>query len=97
MEPGYSLAEIQARIREGGRTLALNRIGRYEWRTGDGVNEGDWRVEGEVLVLRNDVVNGIRILPALRAGRNWTMRPNGELVNTGSYNAYNIEEFHTPQ
>jgi len=97
MEPGYSLADIRSRIGGGQRTLKLLRGGRYEWRTGgEGLNLGTWRVEGATLILRDDTVGGIQISPALRDDRIWEIRPNGEIVSTGSYNAYNIEEYYTP-
>ena len=97
MKPGYSLSEIQARIGGGQRTLTLLRGGRYEWRTGgDGLNLGTWRVEGKSLILRDDNVGGVQILPALQDDRIWEIRANGEIVNTGSYSAYNIEEYYTP-
>jgi hypothetical protein len=96
MEAGYSLDEIRGRISGGQRTLTLLRGGRFEWNTGGGFNEGTWRKDGNQLILRDDTVGGIKISPALQSDRNWEIRPNGELISTGSYNAYNIEEFYTP-
>lgn len=96
MEPGYSLDEIRARNGGGQRTLKLLRGGRFEWNTGGGLNEGTWRVDAKQLILRDDTVGGISISPAMQSDRIWEIRPNGELIHTGSYSAYNIEEFYTP-
>jgi hypothetical protein len=48
-------------------------------------------VDGETLILRDDVVNGIDVLPALRVDRQWRIDPDGTLVDQGRYSAYNIE------
>jgi len=94
-EPGCSLAEVQARVRAENRTLTLERGGRFVWNTGDAVNEGDWRVEGSTLFLREDTSNGVHIQPALRKDRKWDIGEDGVIVNTGAYRAYNLEEIYT--
>jgi len=91
-QPGYSLAEVRAKLRQHPRTLTLHSGGRYEWRSGDFTNEGDWRVEGDALILRDDISNGIRIQPALQKDRRWRIGESGEIVNEGSYGYYNLEE-----
>lgn len=91
-QPGYSLAEVRAKLRQQPRVLTLHTGGRYEWRSGDFTNEGDWRVEGDALILRDDISNGIRVQPALQKDRRWRIGESGEIVNEGSYGYYNLEE-----
>ncbi len=95
-EPGYTIDEIRARLAQENRTLALQRSGRFVWNTGSATNEGTWRVEGNTLILREDIYNGTPIGSALRKDRNWSISENNELI-TGSYSAYNIEEFYSKQ
>jgi hypothetical protein len=94
-QPGYSLAEVRARLAEDRRSLVLHADGRYEWRSRDTVNEGNWKVEGDTLILRDDIQNGIRIQPALQKDRRWRVGEGGEIINEGTYSHYNIEEFYT--
>jgi hypothetical protein len=91
-EPGYSLAEVQARTAQSQRTLTLHSNGRFEWRSGETVNEGKWRVEGNTLILRDDTSNGNAILPVLQDDRRWRLGPKGEIINPGAYSHYNLEE-----
>ncbi len=76
-EPGYSLAEVEARLAEAPRMLVLRDDGRFEWRSGDTLNEGDWRAKGDTLILRDDVSNGVRVLPALQKDRRWRIGEGG--------------------
>ena len=90
--PGYTLAAVQERLAKEPRSLTLQRNGRYVLRSGDSTNEGTWRVEGDTLVLHDDTSNGVAIQPALQIDREWPIRENGEIVRTGSYSVYNLEE-----
>ncbi len=92
-EPGYTIDEIRARLAQENRELTLQRGGRFVWNTGSATNEGTWRVEGNTLILREDIYNGNSIGSALRKDRNWSISANDEII-TGSYSAYNIEEFY---
>jgi len=92
--PGYTLDEIRTRIAGDNRSLTLRGNGRFEWHTGSAINEGTWRVEGDTLILRDDISNGNRIVPALRSDRRWRITAPGGFV-TGTYTAYNIEEVYT--
>lgn len=89
--PGYSLAEMRERLEASPQSLVLNRGGRFIRRTVSGVDEGAWRVEGDRLVLREDTSRGIRIQPSLQVERNWRLGPGGEIVDEGTFRAYNIE------
>jgi hypothetical protein len=91
-DPGYSLAEVRARLQKEPSTLTLQSNGRYRWQNGNFVNEGNWRVEGDALILRDDISNGVRVQPALQKDRRWRIGESGEIVNEGSYGYYNLEE-----
>lgn len=91
LEPGYSFAEMKAKIQNKPRTLILHANGRYVWNTGSSKNEGRWRVEGGMLILRDDISNGIRIQPVLQSDRKWRIGPQGEFIDSGLYQRYNIE------
>lgn len=91
-EPGYTLEEVRARVREENRTLHLKKNGRFVWNTGDAVNEGTWRVEGNTLYLLEDTYDGTPIQSALQREREWTINAAGEIVR-GGYTQYNLEEF----
>lgn len=95
--PGYSLDEVRATIVEEGRTLTLQRNGRFTWNTGSAVLEGTWRVEGDTLFIRDDTYDGRRIGAALREDREWAIGAGGELIYTGSYNQYNLEVVYYPK
>jgi hypothetical protein len=91
-EPGYTLADVQEKLRQEPRSLVLRAGGRYEWHTGGGgLNEGKWRVEDSMLILRDDTVNHINIQPALQKDRRWRIGDGGEIINEGSYSYYNLE------
>ena len=90
-EPGYSLQEVQATITEENRSLTLKRNGRFVWNTGDVINEGTWRTEGDTLYLREDINDGRPIGAALQQDREWRLGRKGEIIRTGSYNRYNLE------
>ncbi len=90
-ERGYSLAEMTAKLQASPQSLKLLPGGRYNWNTGSGVNEGTWRVEGQMIVFRDDISRGIRILPALQTDRQWRLGPDGEIINDSTFSRYNIE------
>ena len=96
-EPGYSLEEIRKRLVKGERTLTFNKNGRYVWRTDNIVNEGPWRRDGDKLILRDDTQNGHRIGADLQLDREMRVLENGEILNVGAYNRYNIEEVYVLQ
>ena len=96
-EPGYSLAEVRAKIVGENRSLVLHGNGRFEWNTGDVINEGTWRVEGDVIFLREDINDGRAIGALLRKDRKWGIGAGGEIVRAGSYNRYNLEEVYFPE
>lgn len=91
-EQGYSLGEVRAKIVGENRNLVLEGNGRFVWNTGDVINEGTWRVEGGVLYIRDDINDGRRIGALLQKDRKWSIGANGEIIRTGSYNRYNLEE-----
>ena len=95
-DPGYSLAEVEAKLQQNPRTLALGSDGRYRLQSAEFVEEGTWTVEDDSIVLRGDVSNGIAIRPALQQDRRWRLGDNGEIVNEGSYGHYNLEEVYLP-
>jgi len=95
-DPGYSLAEVEAKLQQNPRTLTLNTNRRYRLQSADFVEEGTWKVEGSVLLLRGDTSNGIAIRPALQEDRRWRLGDNGEIVNEGGYGHYNLEEVYLP-
>ena len=88
-QPGYTLADIRQKLRDDPRTLALLRNGRYS--KDNGVNEGTWRVEGDTLILHDDTSQGVHIQAALQLERKWPIGPNGEIISTSDYCAYNVE------
>ena len=90
-EKGYTVADMTAKLKEKPRVLSLKSDGRYVYRTGDGSNEGTWRVEGDSLILKDDTSNGTRIVPALRMERTFRIGPQGELINEKSYSHYNLQ------
>lgn len=90
-EAGYTLAEVQARLAQEPRTLTLKRDGRYVMGFGDRSNEGAWRVEGNALILRDDISNGTPIVEALRLDRRLRLGDNGEIIDEGTYGRYNLE------
>jgi len=94
-QPGYSLAEVRARLQKEPSTLTLQSNGRYQWQSSDFVNEGNWRTEGDTLILRDDISNSVRIQPALQKDRRWRIGESGEIINEGAYSYYNLEEFYT--
>ena len=91
-DPGYSLAEVEAKLQQNPRTLTLNTNRRYRLQSADFVEEGTWKVEESVLLLRGDTSNGIAIQPALQKDRRWRLGDDGEIVNEGAYSHYNLEE-----
>jgi len=91
-DPGYSLAEVEAKLQQNPRTLTLNSDGRYRLQSADFVEAGTWKVEERVLLLRGDTSNGIAIQPALQKDRRWRLGDDGEIVNEGAYSHYNLEE-----
>jgi hypothetical protein len=95
-EPGCSLAEVNAKLRQNPRTLTLGSDSRYRLQSAEFVEEGSWNVEESVLLLRGDVSNGIAIRPALQKDRRWRLGDDGEIVNEGSYGHYNLEEVYLP-
>ncbi len=90
-ERGYSLDEMKAKLQASPQSIKLLPGGRYTWNTGSGVNEGAWRVEGETIILRDDISHGIRIQPALQNDRKWRLGPGGEIINDSTFSRYNIE------
>lgn len=96
-DPGYSLTEIRDRLSRENRTLTLQSNGRYIWNTGSAVLEGKWRVEGDTLILRDDISNGNRISSAMQDDRKWIVNVIGETIYSGAYRSYNIEEIYTRQ
>ena len=96
-EPGYSLAEVKAKLEQNPRTLTLDTGGRYRLQSPDFVEEGTWKVEEGVLLLRGDTSNGIAIQPSLQKDRRWRVAESGEIVNEGSYGHYNLEEVYLPE
>jgi len=95
-DPGYSLAEVKAKLQQNPRTLALNSDGRYRLQSAEFVEEGTWKVEESVLLLRGDTSNGIAIRPTLQEDRRCRLAGNSEIVNEGSYGHYNLEEVYLP-
>jgi hypothetical protein len=95
-DPGYSLAEVKAKLQQNPRTLAFNSDGRYRLQSAEFVEEGTWTVEDDLIVLRGDTSNGISIRPALQKDRRWRLGDNGEIVNEGAYGHYNLEEVYLP-
>ena len=96
-DPGYSLAEVKAKLQQNPRILTLKPDGRYRLQSADFVEEGTWKVEETVLLLRGDTSNGIAIRPALQEDRRWRLADNGEIVNEGAYGHYNLEEVYLPE
>lgn len=96
-EPGYSLAEVEAKLQQNPRTLTLKADGRYRLQSADFVEEGAWKVQEGTLLLRGEVSNGIPIQPALQKDRRWRVSESGEIVNEGSYSHYNLEEVYVPE
>ncbi len=90
-EPGYSLAEMTAKLQAAPQSINLLPGGRYTWNTGSGVNEGSWRVEGKTIILRDDISRGIRIQPSLQTDLEWRLGPDGEIINDSTFSRYNIE------
>ena len=96
-EPGYTLEDFQSKRPRDTPSLTLNRNGRFEWNTGDVINEGAWRVEGETLFLRTDINDGRTIGGALRMDREWWIDENGEIVRTDAFQLYHMVEVYVPQ
>lgn len=90
-EPGYTLSDVQSKLRADPRTIVLKSGGRYEMRRADFIEEGDWRVEGDRLFLRGDTSNGVHVQPALRKDRTFRLGAAGEIIDDGSYGHYNLE------
>ncbi len=94
-EPGYSLQEVQAWVQEEPRSLVLGADGHFEWRTGDRVKSGFWRVDRGMLVLRADTSGSASISPALQEDVEWRLGADGELIDDSTYGYYNLEEVYT--
>jgi len=90
-EPGYSLEEVRATILGENRSLIITNDGRFVWNTGDVINEGTWRTEGDTLFLREDINDGRPIGAALQQDREWKLGRKGEIIRAGYYNRYNLE------
>jgi hypothetical protein len=88
--PGYSLAEVRARLAAEPEQLQLRRNGRFVLqRAGKTVWEGNWRVEADRLYLRATVVNGIAVSPALQDDKPYRVRGD-TLIDEGIYSAYGL-------
>ena len=96
-EPGYSLEDFESKRPRDNPSLTLNRKGRFVWNTGSVINEGTWWVEGDTLFLREDIYNGVTIGPLLRKNREWRIGDNGEIIRTGAYNLYHMQEVYVPE
>lgn len=96
-EAGYSLDEVRTRVVGENCTLTLKGGRRFEWFTGDVLNEGTWRVEGDTLYLREDINDGRPIGAALQLDREWRIEENGDIIHAGSYSAYNLEVVYAPE
>ena len=59
--------------------------------------KGAWRVDRDTLHLRDDTQNGRKLGPGMEKLSEFEILSNGELIYTGSYNRYNIEEVYIPQ
>lgn len=90
-DPGYSLAEVQAKLRAAPQSLKIHPGGRFTWNTGHGVNEGTWRLDEKTLLIREDSSRGITIQPSLRSDRSWRLGPGGEIIDDRTFSRYNIE------
>ena len=90
-EPGYSLVEFRATLSRENRSLTFSNDGRFVWNTGDVINEGTWRTEGDTLFLREDINDGRPIGAALQRDREWRLGRKGEIIRTGAYNRHNLE------
>ena len=90
-DPGYTLADVQEKLRAEPRTIVLKSDGRYEMRDADFVEMGKWRARGDMVYLRGDVSNGVNIQPALQQDRTFRLSPLGKLIDEGAYGHYNLE------
>ena len=95
-DPGYSLAEVNARLEQSPRALSLKPDGRYRLQSAEFVEEGTWTLEDDIIVLRCDTSNGIAIRPALQDERRWRLGDDGVIVNDGTYGHHNLEEVYLP-
>jgi len=96
-EPGYTLAEVRAKLEKSPRLLTLHSDGRYMLRRGDSTNEGTWRVEEDTVILLDDTSNGVHIQEGLRREKRLQIEPNGDLVDKGTYGYYNLETVYARQ
>lgn len=90
-ERGYSLSEMKAKLDSAPQKLELRRGGRFIWHTGAGVNEGTWQIQGETIIIRDDISRGIRIHPSLQTDRIWRFEPGRVIVDDYTFSRYNIE------
>lgn len=87
---GYSLEEVRAKLAAEPEQIELKSGGRFVLRRkGATVWDGKWRVEGEQLLLRAEVVNGTAVLPQLQDDKRYKLQ-SGALVDEGRYGAYGL-------
>ncbi|MBN1863904.1 MAG: hypothetical protein JW808_03285 [Victivallales bacterium] len=60
-ERGYSLDEMKAKLQAKPKSLKVLSNGRYTLNTGTAINEGAWRVEGEILIAPNGISQDFQI------------------------------------
>jgi hypothetical protein len=88
--PGYSLAEVRAKLEAEPEQIELRGNGRFVLRrAGATIWEGKWRAENDRLYLRAEVVQGVAVLPQLQSDKIYTLR-SGAIVDEGRYSAYGL-------
>lgn len=91
-EPGYTLEEVRSRLIEEPRLLLIESNGTYTLTHGDTRIQGRWREDGGTLYLRDTVYNGSPIGEPLQSDRKYTVGPAGEIIDTGTYGAYGLQQ-----
>jgi len=93
-QPGYSLEAVRNKLQTSyERTLTLNNDGTYLETFGKGTNRGQWRSEGDKLILRSTETNGIQVLQQLQSDKNYRLTNGGKEIITDEFAAYGLETF----
>jgi hypothetical protein len=87
---GYTLEDVQQKLRDEPQVIDLRSNGRFETRRGERVVwEGTWRTEDNQLILRAEVVNGVSVGSRLQDDRKYSIE-DGAIIDQSVYGAYGL-------
>jgi hypothetical protein len=91
-DPAYTVAAVKKELEsKNKRALTLNSDGTYTEIFGRGVQRGNWRVDGDKLILKDTESNGNPIYHGLQHEKIYRLAEGGREIITDEYKTYGLE------